>query len=490
MKKILFVLAMAFGTCFCFSQSITAKLIDKNNGNPITYATIKTGEFTGVISNEEGYFTINLDNASSMVTISCLGYQNKTLSIQEIKNSGLVIELAEAVNQLAEVYLSNKEPNADSIIAKVKRNISKNYDYELNKYHVFRRNSDYVDFKSLAFEIEKASHVKKKNIEQANTDLMALSKKIRESDMTHFTDFKGELYSFNLDSSKLIVNKATKLIDYKNDFSIEDVQTKATQIMLTYLDTTKTYKVKTGIFKVEDSLSLKDEDFEKEEKNEFNITNLNNETRNMLRKTQYCNNSFLSNILDSDLYEYAFEYMTINNDKLTYVINFEPRKGKAIYTGKIYVADSTYAVTRLDYNFYKNRHGGKLNLKLLLGVKYIANVSEGTLLFEKNKNNTYHLKYLKETEGSYFYVNRDLKFIENSRAKNKIGFSFKIEGDNRSKKELLFTDNSKLTLNDFASIKQDSIAPYKVLDRFEDTLWQDDETLEPLQEMKAFGVGK
>ncbi|WP_370476860.1 carboxypeptidase-like regulatory domain-containing protein [Tamlana flava] len=489
MKYLLLTLSLLIGNN-SLSQTITGRVIDKNSKTAIPYATIKTGDYSGVISNDDGYFTIQHEEDDKIIIISCMGYATNNISISEIKKASNIIALSEALNQLDEVYLINKAPNADSIIAKVKRNIPKNYDYELNKYQVFRRNSDYVDFKNLEFEIEKASHVKKKNIEQANSDLKALSKKICESDMTHFTDFKGELYSFNLDSSKLTVNKATKLIDYKNDFSIEDVQTKATQIILTYLDTTKTYKVKTGFFKVEDSLSLKDENFEKEEKNEFNIPNLNNVTRNMLRKAQYYNNSFLSDILDSDLYEYAFEEMTTNNDELTYIINFEPRKGKAKYTGKIFVSDSAYAVTRIDYNFYKNRHGGKLNLKLLLGVKYIANVSEGTLLFEKNKNNIYHLKYLKQTEGSYFYVNRDLKFIENGWAKNKIGFSFKIEGDNRSKKELLFTENSKLNLNDFASIKQDSIVPYKVLNRFEDAIWKDDETLEPLQEMKAFGVGE
>ncbi|WP_171946629.1 carboxypeptidase-like regulatory domain-containing protein [Flaviramulus basaltis] len=490
MKKIIFTLFTFISFTTLFAQSITAKIIDKNTRNPIPYATIKTGDYSGIISNEEGYFTLNTENDDlKTVTISCLGYQSKTLSIQNIKDLNSLIKLEEAVNQLNEVFISNKKPNADSIIAKVKARIDDNYDTNLIKYNIFHRTTDYIDFKSLDFEIEKASHVKKKNLDDANSSLSALSKKIRESDIKHFTDFKGELYSLNKDSSKLVVAKATKLIDYKNDFSVEEIQNKAQSIVLKYLDTTKTYKLKTGLFKIEDSLSLNDDEFkEKRQKNQFDIKHLNSETKGLLRKSQFYENSFLSKLIDPDLYEYTFEDFIYNNGELNYIITFSPSKGKAKYTGKLFVSDDDFAITRVDYTYYKNRHGEKINLKLILGVKYIANVSEGLLLFEKNNGNKYQPKYLKQITGSYFYVNRDLKFIENSSDKNKIGFSFKIEGDNRNKEELLFTENSKLTLEDFTAIKQSDVVTFKVLNKFEKTTWENEETLEPSQEMKAFKV--
>lgn len=479
--------------CSCyfssFSQNITAKLVDKNSKKPIQYATIKTGAYSGVISNEEGYFTITSNNDMlKTVVISCLGYQTKTVSIQDIKSLNFLIELDEAINELNEVYLSNKTPNADAIIAKVRANISKNYSNELNTYNIFHRNTESVDFKSLEFEIEKASHVKKQSIEAANTELNSLSKKVRESDMIEFTDFKGEIYNLNKDSSKLVVNKVTKLMDYKNDFSVEEIQEKAQSIMLTYLDTTKTYKLKTGIFKIEDSLSLKSDDFKEEDTNELKLSYLNNEAQSLLKRGQFYKNSFLNYILNPDYYNYTFETIAYNNYELTYIISFEPRKSKAKFTGKLYISDDTYAVTRVNYNYYKNRHGEKVNLKLILGVKYIANVSEGMLLFEKNSNNKYHPKYIKRTTGSYFYVNRDLKFIENSKAKNKIGISFKIEGNNKTKEELLFTANNTLSLPDFAAIKQEKITPVTLLNKFEKSQWENEETLEPLQEMKSFEV--
>ncbi|NJX16264.1 carboxypeptidase-like regulatory domain-containing protein [Tamlana crocina] len=482
------ILFMAFGL-FVFSgfaQAITARVISKNNGGPIAYASVKTGAHSGVISNDEGYFTIQNQNAP--ITISCMGYQNRTLSVQQIQESNFTIELADAVNQLSEVLISNKIPNADSIIAEVRRNISKNYDYDLNRHPIFRRNSEQTNFENLDFEIEKASHISKTNIEKLNANMHTLSQKIRESDMVHFTDIKGELATFNLDSSKLSVQKATKLLDYKNDLSIEDIQQKAQNLVLTYLDTTKTYKLKSGIFKIEDSLSLTDEVLKENNKNEFEVKHLNNDTRHLLRHAQFFENSFLNKITDSNLYEFTFEDITQSNNEPTYIIQFEPRRGKSKHAGKIYVSHSTYAITRLDYGFYKNRHGSKLNLKLLLGVKYIANVDEGTLLFEKNAQNIYHPKYIKQTTGSYFYVSRDLKLIENSTAKHKIGLTFKIEGRNTIKKEMLFSQNSKLSQSEFANIEQTKKGEYQILSKFDKTLWESEDTLEPPEEMKAFEV--
>src|SRR5690606_10086505 len=138
----------------------------------------------------------------------------------------------------------------------VKRYAPKNYNTDLRQYDIFRRVADYIEFKSLDFEIDKASQVKKKQLEQVNTDLLALTNTIMNSKTIQFVDFKGALYTQTKDSSKLIVNKATKLLDYNKDFSIDNVQERAKNILLRYLDTTKTYKVKTGLFKIEDSLSF------------------------------------------------------------------------------------------------------------------------------------------------------------------------------------------------------------------------------------------
>ncbi|SFD37775.1 carboxypeptidase-like regulatory domain-containing protein [Algibacter pectinivorans] len=466
------------------SQNITAQLIDKNTKTPIPYATIKTGNNSGTISNDEGYFTIS--SKSQNLTISCMGYQSKNLTLQDIKALNYTIALHEALNQLGEVYISNKNPNADSIINKVKQQLNTNYSNNLYKHHIFKRDTDNVDFTNLDFEIEKASHVKKGNLESANASFKILSKTIKESDIVNFRDFKGTFYTLNQDSTKLVVQKATSLLDAKNDFSLEQIQEKAQNIVLKYLDTTKTYKLKSGLFKIEDSLSLKNGDQEEKHKQEYNIATLNKSTRSLVKHAQFFEDSFLNTLLDFNLYEYNYIDAVFNSNELTHIISFTPKKGKAKYTGQLYISDNTYAITQMHYKYYKNRHGQKVNLKFVLGVKYIENVSEGTLLFEKDSNNIYLPKYIKRTYGSYFYVKRDVKFIENSNQKSKVNFSFKIEGNNSNKEELLFTSHSKLNLEEFKSITQDSVVPYQQLNKFEKTLWKNEQIIEPTLEMKAF----
>ncbi|HKK11610.1 MAG TPA: hypothetical protein VJ945_02185, partial [Flavobacteriaceae bacterium] len=449
---------------------------------------IKIDDFHGVISNEEGFFTLNTENLNT-VTISCLGYETKTLNIDDIKANNNILSLKEAVNQLDEVFITNKNPNIDSIMARARRNLNRNYDFSLNSYSVFFRETTYLDFENLEFHVEKASDLKKKDLEKANKSLDSLSYAIMDNKTLNFLDFKGSLLSKDNSSTKLAVAKATKLIDRKKDFTIDDVQERAQKLVYKYLDTTKTYKVKSGLFKIEDSMSLKNGKNEKQiEKNEYQIDNLNSKSRTLLNYSEFYNNSFLVKILDPNFYEYKLDNTTAYNGNLIYTISYKPRRSRAKYTGKLYITDDDYAISKADYHFARNRHGEKFNLKLILGIKYVENLNSGTLIYEKDRNNKYQPKYLKRDEGRYFYVSRDIKLIENSRARNKVRFSFKIEGDIRNKEELLFTSNEKIALDDYENFKEDKVVPYQLLSKFDATIWQNEETIEPLEEMKKFNT--
>ena len=488
MKYFTLTITLILNSLSIFSQNITAKVVDKATKEPVAYAAIKIDDFHGSFSNEEGFFTLNVENLKT-VTISCLGYETKTLNINEIRANNNIIALNEAINQLDEVFISSKRPNVDSIMARVRRNLDRNYDFSLNKYSIFFRETVYVDFENLEFNVEKASDMKKRDLEKVNTSLDSLSNAIKDNKTLNFLDFKGQLMSKDHSNSKLAVSKATKLIDRKNDFTIDDVQERAQQLVYKYLDTTKTYKLKSGLFKIEDSMSLKDNQNEKQvEKNEYQVDDLNSKSRSLLNNAEFYDNSFMVELLDSDQYEYTLENTTSFNGDLIYTISFKPSRSKAKYTGRLYITDSDYAISKVDYQFGKNRHGEKLNLRLILGIKYVENLNTGTLIYAKDSNYKYQPKYLKQDEGRYFYVSRDFKLIENSPAKHKVSFSFKIEGDIRNKEELLFINNEKIGLTDYDSFKQEKVVPYQLLSKFDATIWQNEETIEPLEEMKKFNA--
>lgn len=485
MRYFFLTLLLFFNTSLIISQNIQVKVIDENTKYPIAYAAVKIDDFNGVISNEEGFFTLNTENLRT-VTITCLGYKSKVLSLSDIKANNNIIKLEEAINELNTVYISNKRPNVDSIIARTRQRLAENYGTNLYKYELFSRQTAYIDFKNLNFEVEKASHFKKKNLESANKSLDSLSNAIMNSKTIHFKDFKADLYVN--DSSKIVVHKAAEILDQKNSLSFDDVQKKGQNVMLKYLDTTLTYKLKTGLFKIEDSLSLKDDSAKNKDKdkNEYETNHLRSEANTILKRSQFGENSMLTNILDHNLYEFKLENISNFNNELLYVISYKPKKSKSKYSGKLYITDENYAITKVDFEFAEGKRGEKLNLKLIFGVKYIENMRKGTIIYQKNLENKYQPQYIKYEEGRYFYVSRPLKFIENSPQKNKTSFDFTIEGNILTKEELLLTSSAKITVEQFKNIKEEKTVPYIKMNKYDPTFWGKDRTLEPLEELKKF----
>ena len=474
-------------TTVLFGQSLTAKVVDSNN-NPIPFATVQTDENSGVITNEEGFFTIDLkDVASNEITFSCLGFASRSISIEAIKNNNNIIVLEEFIDELSKVFLSNSKPNVDDIIQKVNNNLAKNYKHDNQTVQFFHRNTAYADFDRFEAKVTKASGMRKKQHEGVNKSLDSLTRTIVNSNTMYFQDYLGDLMIKNRKEAKLNIHKATSLVDNSKNFSLDNVQTKAQGIILKYLDTTLTYKLKTGLIKVEDSLSLKsDNNNDKDNEDIYDIKNLKGETHGLLHDAQTFSDSFLRKIINPELYNYEFVDVTGFNGELVYIINFKPRKAKSKYAGKLYIADETFAVIKLDYDFGKGKRGEKFNLKLLLGIKYIENINKGTIIFQKNEDSTYSPKYINQEEGRYFYVNRPIKFIENSREKNKVGFNFLIEGSARSKKELFIINKSSLNQSEFSSFTEAEDVPYQKLKQYDPTIWKTHNAIEPLAEMKRF----
>lgn len=487
MKKYLYTfLLLFFAGTTVFAQQISGQLLNNENKKPIPFATIQSNTYTGVITNDEGKFTVSVAHTDTLI-ISCLGYVSKKVKVSDLKENDNIIMLEVAVNQLDEVIVKNTRLTVDSIMANVRRNQKENYTTTLVKHKVFFRNTSYMNFENLDFNVKKVSGTKKVALKSVNEELDALLHEVKNSKTIHFMDYLADYYAIAEDSAKIHIDKATQLIDHKQDFSIENIQKRSEKIILKYLDTTQTYKVKTGLFKIEDSLSLSEE-MQKEQENEakqpeFTTKNLRSYTNSSLKNIM----SKMNRFINADLYEYEIEDIYEQADDMIYVIHFEPRKRKALYTGTLYVSDNTYAIIRADYNYAKGRRGEKFNLKLILGIKYIENVNSGTFIFSnENEDHTYYPKYIKETSGQYVYLKRPLKFIENSAAKDKVLFNFLLEGNSREKEELLFLNSKKTTEEAISAIKEKEKTPYQDLNYYDSKIWEEFNVIAPLEEMKQF----
>lgn len=482
------LLCLLLGSALSLSaQSRSFQLIDGDTGQPVPYATIQTGPREGTISNEEGFFSLNLQLIET-VAISCMGYRSEEKSAGDLMALNGPIKLQPAAINLNEVRLTNRTPTANEILQLVRSNLDKNYVYTGQGFRIFYRESEHMQFDALDLELEKASDLSREALAQADARLGRLASDIVKSNPRKYLDFNGTI-AISSDSTKVLrLENATELVDHHRDYSLDQIEERARNIVLSHLDTTKTYKVKTGIFKIEDSLSMAEDWDEDSGSDSTELSYLRNKSGGLLDDASWKDGTLLKELLDGDAYRYHFIKATYFDGNYVYAVGFEPDRRKAKFEGVLYVDAASYAVLKADYGYARGRRGEKVNLKLLLGIKYIENMYSGTVIYKRNFNNTYSPYYIQKENGNYVYIHRDFKFIENSPSRKKVRFDFLLEGGVREREALLVSPMEPSETSALLTYSQPKKIKIRSLERYEPTIWQETQVIEPLEEMKNFRV--
>lgn len=112
MKKLNLLLCV-FTAGFYLSQTISGTILSKGENNPIAYAKIGVDkENTGVVTDENGYFSIDLSkaNTSGKIKVEVAGYEMFTENISDfIKQKSQNIYLEEKIRNIQEVRLKPKK---------------------------------------------------------------------------------------------------------------------------------------------------------------------------------------------------------------------------------------------------------------------------------------------------------------------------------------------------------------------------------------------
>lgn len=483
------------------AQNITARIVDAKTGESIPYANIRVSDAENLISNAEGYFTISdKNNDTSPLLISYLGYVSQQLTIVDLKNQQNTISLEPGVFELEDVNVSNVKPDANSIMAAVKKNLEKNYgnDGKSLKNTLFIREASSFKPKKLDIEITKSTGFSKSALKSANADVAAFTSRLLSTPPQEFTDILCNFYAASVTekdkpiyTTKLDVVKATKLKDESRAVSLDNMEKMAANIFLKHLDTTKYYRIKSGWFGSKDTISLR-KDFNKKKKKKqkkSELTSSRSNIGNFIAENSFLSGDKMNFVNNAELYEYAYEgAMYSSQNEFVYVLSFKPKKSKAKYTGKLYVSESDFAVVRVDYDLAKGKTLGGINLKLLLGVKASENLSKGTVIYKQNRDAVYYLQYASTETGQYIYLNRPLKFIElTDDDKDVVAVNVKVEGNMNEKIEFLNIAQLDLPPADFVKIKEEEFE-YTRLKKYDPKIWKDYTAIEPLEEMKQFKV--
>ncbi len=497
MKRILyFFLAVAYLPAV--AQGITGKVVDAQNGESIPFANINVNAGENLISNAEGYFSIpdGKYEDASMLTISYMGFKPVGLTISELKTRATV-KLEPGVYELKTVDV--EKPDANKIITEVRKNLSKNYKGGPSKNTLFMREYNQFRPKIFDFEITKSTGFTKKGLESANKQLQSFTSNLIAHPTKTYSDVLCNYYSGTTGTkenpgipSKLDVVKAVRLLDESRSASVEELDQIAAKIMLQHLDTLKYYRIKSGLIGTRDTVSLrKDYISNKKKKKKSELESMKGRLLQFYSNNDFLRSKNLDFINNHEIYEYSYGGATFLNDDFVYILDFKPRKSRAIYTGKLYVTESDFAVVRADYGLAKGKKVSGVNLKWLLGIKVLENVSKGTLIFrKKTAAQDYYLQYASVESGQYLYINRPLKFIElTDEERDVVAMEFKIEGTSVDKTEFLTIASDDVTAADVQNTGEKDFT-YQKIKKYDPSIWKDYSAIEPLEEMKAFRVAQ
>jgi hypothetical protein len=473
------------------AQSFSAKVIDQDTKEPIPYATIETGLYQGMVSNEEGAFTFLLENIKQpqdSIYISYMGYETKGLVFEE--NEGITIALLPRLYELKEVFLTTELLTIKEIIERVKDNLGKNYASILSKKKIFFRQSDIGHIKKMDFGFKKST------IEELNKELLDSITKILPKKSSYYKEVVADLYG-DYNKYKLNINKAAELYDKNNDISAEGIGKKLEVIFNENIKKDSYLKIKSGFFSTKkqvDSILQENEEakaaLEKKKKEgtlEFQ-EQISTQIANLYEQLFFQEDSKIDVLNKSSRYNFTLDNYTVINEMIVYILKFTPKGGKD-FKGTMYVNTQDFAIVRLDFENVQpiSKFG-------LFGITYRNDVFKGKMLFDKDEDGTYGPRFIELLDGSYMGLNRPLKIIEKNknvkgrRKQNELSLKLDIQGNQLQKKELVVFESENMTQSSYDLIKEKKLIKATYLSKYDPKFWQDYSIMEPNEAIESFKV--
>ncbi|GAA4293717.1 hypothetical protein GCM10023163_11140 [Aestuariibaculum suncheonense] len=478
-------------------ETLKATILDSLSQKPVPFATISTSNNFGVISNENGEFQINLNNKNDIsLTIQCLGYENKSISASKFKDS-LIILRPKSI-ELDEILVSNKHYTAEEIIEKVKENLLQNYSTEVTKSTLFSRTSFNTKMQKQVIDIEKSSIPE---LNQAFIDSVIHS--LPKSNDYHI-ELLANLYTNNTShSEKLDVIKASKLYNKDTEINLKSFETKLRDIAQKHIKRDSYLKIKSGWFGTKESIDssffeteeakqskslLDEQETDENTRKELFLMSNKQAISNLINESFISEKSDLNFIHKSNKYEYQLLDYAFLNDDFVYKVSFTPKRS-ADYQGILYINTDDFAVVRVDYRNVKD-----LRSFSLLGFSFKAFQKEGTLIYGKNEDRSYSLRFAENTQGSNIGIKRPLKIVEKNkntqgrRKQNELVSDIHFILSSFSKQVLVVFETDMISESEFNNFKENPRIKPTYLPKYDPNFWAGYNVIEPNQAIKDFKI--
>lgn len=490
-----FLLVFLFCGPILFGQSVSGTLIDKKLNETIPFATVQLGENYGVITNQEGDFTINTQNftENDSLIFSSMGYETKRIALKDFKPR--IIYLTKNVEELGTVLLLNKNYTAEEIMAKVNENFSKNYDNSLTKSTVFHRESNGNKFHDMGFEIKKAEFIDKKIRKEFNKSIDSLLQTFKGETSRSYTANLSKVLvspkdSIEKDSLKISLVKATHLVNEEKSINMDKLQGKVMKTLLEKLKTSNTFKLRTSILTLEDSLDLSEIEMDETKVDSVKPSHIRGQLGWKLESIT--DQEKFDFIFDYEDYDFTIERVSMFNDEPIYVLSFVRAtglfSGNGRFAGTLFISTDTFAVVKIVYQYADGEHGMKVNLKFLLGMKFAQKEQSGTVIFQKNENGKYSPKYVQSSQKGYGYFSRKFVLKENDERKDrmKLKFDVTIEMDFSSNSEWVFLNTEPISKEEFANFKENEGVVEETIEKYDPKIWEKYNVLAPTEAIREY----
>ena len=470
------------------AQTYSARVVDAQTGEPIPFATIETGENQGVITNEEGFFTLNLDRVKrkDSMLISSMGYVKNAVSLQD--EMAQEIKLMPTTFALKSVFVDNNPLGAEEIIERVKRNLTKNYSVEVSKKKIFFRQSDFNKMNKVDFGFKSST------IEELNKHLIDSIAGLVPRQSSYYREVLGDFYG-DYSKHKFHIDKAAELYDKSKDLSMDGLSEKLERIFKENVKPDSYLKIKSGIFgtKVQlDSIANANEDA-KEIKNEVDDKHesrfqqqIKDRISEIYEQLFFHEDSKLDMLEKSNRYQFTRNDYTFIDGSPVYILNFEP-KGKKDFKGVMYINTDDFAIVRLEFDNVR-----PLRKFRLLGITMRENVFRGKMLFGKDLNGNYSPRYIELENGNFFGVDRPLKVIEKNkhvkgpRKQNELSLALDVQATTLIKYELVVFDSETISDGAYETVAENKNVKATYLSKYDPSFWQGYTIMEPNAAIQAF----
>lgn len=465
-------------------HKLRIQLLDTDRQEPLPFASIVFPNGKGTVSNEGGYFAIDLEQhqLSDTIDIQYVGYKSIQKTVAQLRKDSLLFMKEEIVN-LSEIIVFSEIPDVVDVVEQILENFEKNYPILSSKKEVFVRKRYSNKIQDFELDYKKSSV---KAIDEAL--LEKLTQNIPQKSYS-YSDFLGYWYSneayeemeaYKLDPTRVVALQEENLTELKKVFDVFDLTFKQT-------DSTEYWKVKSGIIsqKMElDTSSSTANDTLLSWSNHYFKRDLYNHLEYVHFEEQDFEWQFLHK---PKLYDFTLAGGTTINGEQVCIIDFKAKE-KGVFEGRIYVAMESYAILRADYQYAPNKKGSSFKL---FGISLKENDYEVNMHFERI-DSVYALKYMSKKSEQRFTFDRKISLVKKKNRKIrdkkveevKVGLLLSIQADESF--EFLVLDRKPLSQASFKAYTPAKKMPVIPVSQFDASLWKGHSIIEPTQMMRDY----